>query len=250
MLEPIKVWLRGDYNSIRYKYYRLPKEWLEYILLYRLCGKSWVDFYAARLDRAALINPDTQPPESYTLQGLLHLEYMKSQGLEPSQSLLDYGCGVCRSGVNFAKYLNSGNYVGADISRERLKRGKAIMEREGLASDSYQLTYLNNCHLSEFQGMTFDYVFAKSVLTHMPEKDIRTMLLAMRSVLKETGKFYFTYSKADNRKRRNIKDFWYTKSEMRTFCEEAGYEYTVMEDWQGHSDVMARVSMIKSKTER
>ena len=94
MLEAVKVWLRGDYNSIRYKYYRLPREWLEYFLLYRLRGKNWVDFYAARLDSAQQVNRDAPLHESYILQGQMHFDFMKSQGLKPSHTLFDYGCGV------------------------------------------------------------------------------------------------------------------------------------------------------------
>lgn len=243
MLERVKVWLRGDYNSIRYKYYHLPKEWLEYILLYKMCGKKWVDFYAVRLDRSAIISRNKPLHESYILDGQMHLDFLKSHGLKPSHKLFDYGCGVCRSGMFFAKYLEPGNYTGADISKERLEHGKTLMLEEGLESDEYELLHVTDCQLRELKGRKFDYVFANSVLTHMPEGDIRTMLAAMRSVLGNTGKFFFSYAQAEARKRRNIKDFWYRQDEMRALCEDAGYKFTILDDWPKQGDVMAQVSL-------
>lgn len=243
MLESFKRWLRGDYNSVRYRFNYLPREWLEYLFLYRLRGKRWVDFYAARLDRAQAGKQDAPLQETYRQQGQMHLDFMKSHGLKPSHSLLDYGCGVCRSGIFFVRYLDSGRYTGVDISGERLERGRRLLEQEGLTDKDFQLVRTRDCRLPELKGRTFDVVFANSVLTHMPQNDIRTMLRAMRDLLAEGGRFYFTYAEADARKRRNIKDFWYSRDHMRALCEAAGYSFEILDDWKKQGDVMARISL-------
>jgi ubiquinone/menaquinone biosynthesis C-methylase UbiE len=244
MLARLLRWLRGDYNSIRYRFMRLPREWLEYIFYYRLRGGSWVDFYAARLDKAqAGIGPRSLVlKEAYRRDGQRHLRFMKAQGLQPSHKLLDYGCGVCRSGIFFAGYLEPGNYTGVDISKERLEHGKMLMRGEDVPDSAYRLSHLSDCTLRELNGMVFDYVFANSVLTHMPAADIRAMLTAMRPLLGHSGKFFFTFSEADKRKRRNIKDFWYPREEIRTMCEQAGYEFQIAEDWPPKSGIMAVIS--------
>jgi len=247
VFERLKIWLRGDYNSIRHKFMILPREWLEYIFLYRLRGKSWIDFYANRLNRFEKKSADIDLKVAYKMDGQVHLDYMISQGLDTSNTFLDYGCGVCRSGVYFAKFLDPGKYTGVDISRERLSRAKKLMQEEGIPAGDFRIKQVKDCRLLELEGMTFDYIFANSVLTHMPEPDIRTMLVTFRSLLSPSGKFYFTYAEADERKRRNIKDFWYRQDEIRGFCEEAGYNFTVLDDWPKTGDVMARASVEEKK---
>ena len=55
--ESVLQFFRGDYNSIRYRYFRLPKEYAAFYFLYRLRGKSWVDFYSQRLDSSQAVRP-------------------------------------------------------------------------------------------------------------------------------------------------------------------------------------------------
>jgi SAM-dependent methyltransferase len=247
MLERFKQWLRGDYNSVRYRFGTLPLAWLNYGFAYALLGKGWTEFYADRLNKNVRLNEDAPLNEAYKKGGLLHLNFMKAQGLNPSDTLLDYGCGVMRSGVFFAKYLERGKYTGADISRERLRRAVKFMHEEGISERSFRAILVSNCNLRELSGMKFDYVFANSVLTHMSKKNIIDMLAAMRPILSDGGKFYFTYSEAERNKRRNLKDFWYSRNEMRGMCERAGYEFQVVDGWNASDDVMA-LALLRSES--
>ena len=43
--------LRGDFNSVRSRFYYYPRDLLHYILLYRLRGKSLIDFQADKIDK-------------------------------------------------------------------------------------------------------------------------------------------------------------------------------------------------------
>lgn len=242
MYEAIKRLLRGRHNSIRYKYWVLPREWLTYLFRYRLLGKSWVDFYARRLDGFAT-DTEKRPLENYLKVGRIHLDYLKNQGLKPEHEVLDYGCGVMRFGAYAGKYLEPRNYTGIDISRNRLQKARRVMRDAGVPETSYEAICVTGCELEELDGQAFDFIWAVSVLTHMPEPDIRTMLRAMKPKLKEDARYFFTFSPADQRMRKNIKDFWYPIDDMREICESEGYVFEIMDDWIGMGDTMAKLTV-------
>jgi len=152
MYEAMKRILRGRHNSIRYKYGTLPKEWLTYFY-YRMCGRSWAEFYAQRLDGYIDLSKAKMPSERYLEQGAGHFEYLKKKGLKPEHMFLDYGCGVMRLGTFVGKYLNPGNYVGVDISRSRLTQGGAVMASAGIPEDHKNPDSLTTVeHLDPFRG--------------------------------------------------------------------------------------------------
>lgn len=240
MLEGIKRWLRGDYNSIRYRFGRLPKEWLRYICYYRLRGLSWVDFYADRLDRAARLSADKPLQESYAKGGKEQLEYLVARGLLPEDRLLDYGCGVMRAAPFLCRYLKPGHYVGVDIAAERISKGRKLMASHGFSESDYAAICVSDCTLPELLAQKFEFVWANSVVTHMPQKDIREMLRSIRRLLNPGGKFYFTFAEANEAKRKNIKDFWYPRSLIEKLCADAGFNFEIADNWGvDRTDVMA-----------
>jgi SAM-dependent methyltransferase len=65
-------------------------------------------------------NPDVLDEEHHRIYGskwalgLDQLEFAIRCGLQPSHSLLDFGCGAGRAGVHLIAYLEPGRYVGVD----------------------------------------------------------------------------------------------------------------------------------------
>src|ERR1700678_2630550 len=43
------------------------------------------------------------------------IEFLRQQGLKPSQTLLEIGCGPLTGGIPIIRYLQPNNYVGVDI---------------------------------------------------------------------------------------------------------------------------------------
>lgn len=238
MIEAVKRRLRGDYNSIRTRYFEMPRRWIDYLLRYRLFGKSWVKYYADLIDTDERAKGHVNP--EYVNYGKVHFDYLRSQGLKKGHSLLDYGCGRMRAGLHFAKFLGPGRYVGVDISEERLKNGRELMRAAGIGDDEYESICVRDCYLRELDGRKFDFVWAASVLTHMPENDIRAALSSIRRLLAPDGAFYFTYAEADQEKRRIMKDFWYPRAKIAELCEEAGLSFELMPHYREWGDVMAR----------
>jgi cyclopropane fatty-acyl-phospholipid synthase-like methyltransferase len=239
--------LRGEYNSVRYRYIRLPKEWVEYVFCYRLFGKDWTAFYTDRMNHEAEISRDTRPSDRYLDQSASHLEDLRAVGMQPHHRLLDYGCGVMRTGMTAIPYLASGRYTGVDISAVRIEKGRDLLAESGIEPDTYEAFTVTDCDLKELQGRQFDYVWAQSVLTHMPVSEIRVMLRAMRPLIAPDGQFLFTFSADESYKRRHVKDFWYPEDFMEQECRAAGYDYELVASGTIGQSRLARLTLAKAE---
>ncbi len=243
MYQAIVRTLRGDYNSVRYRFLTLPKEWAHYMLHYRLRGKDWTDFYTHRMNREAELGRGKRPSEQYLARAEEHLAHLKAQGMQPHHRMLDYGCGVMRTGRAAIPYLSEGRYVGVDIAENRLQKGRDLLAEDGISADRYEAFTVADCELKELDGYSFDYIWAESVLTHMPAPEIRTMLRSMKRLFAPGGQFLFTFSTAEEYKRRNVKDFWYPHDFMEQECRAAGYQYALVESGTNGYTRMARLTL-------
>ena len=243
MYKTIVRFLRGEYNSVRYRYFMLPNEWMRYILRYRLRGKDWTAFYRDRMNGHTAISRNVRPPEVYLEGASEHVEHLKALGMRPHHRMLDYGCGILRTARFAIPYLGPGKYVGVDIADVRIEKGRALLAECGIAPDSYEAFTVSDCELRELEGYAFDYIWAESVLTHMPAREIRAMLGAMKGRLAPGGAFLFTFSTDDRYKRRHIKDFWYPESFMERECRAAGYHYELIERGHVNDTRMARLTL-------
>ena len=223
-------WVRGDYKSIRYRFYILPRDWSIY-LTYRLLGRSWTRFYAYRMDREGRKAKVDRVPTVYLKNAEEHFTYLKTKGLKPEHRFLDYGCGVMRTGLYVAKYLNPGNYVGVDISAERLRLGRMLAEKHGLPPDHYKLITVTDCHVEELAGYEFDYIWVHSVISHMPPDEVRLALTNLRPLLANGGQIIFDFRKGDRLKRKFLKDWCYPTELMQRVCEDAGYHFEIQPDY-------------------
>ena len=225
--------LRGRHNSVRYRFYFLPREWLVYIFCFRLLGRSWVEFYAWRMNQFAEGGADKPLRDAYVDGAQEHAEFLKSHGLLAPHHVLDYGCGFMRTGVFLVPYLENRHYVGVDISGERLKKAAKLAAARNLRDGSFELIEVSDCRLDELKGRHFDYIWSGSVIHHMPEPDIRVFLQNLKGLIDSNSQFFFTFTPAEKGQfeRLRIKDFYYPIDEMRQICESEGYRFEMAENW-------------------
>jgi len=222
--------LRGRHKSIRFRFWEVPKEYLK-LCLYRLRGRSWIDYYARRLE-----TNDTEalpPVPSYLDVGKEFLTYLQEHGLRPEHHLLDYGCGILRGGLQFVPYLEPGHYVGVEISGARLEQGRRLMDEAGISGDSYSTILVHDCSLDELGERKFDYVWAHAVLMHMPEQDIKTLLCSLQKHLSPGATFFFTFFSseslgADRITKDQVRDFYYPTEYLKGIFESMGYDFVIM----------------------
>jgi SAM-dependent methyltransferase len=128
--------------------------------------------------------------------GKLSFDFLRSQGLSSSTTVLDIGCGCLRVGVYLVRYLEPGRYFGVDISEDLLEVG---YERElrplGLAG---KLPRHNLLCDSEFRferlpgAPLFEMALAQSVFTHLPLNHIRLCLARLGPLMETGGRFFAT----------------------------------------------------------
>jgi len=229
--------LRGRYNSVRYRFLTLPSQRTR-LVWYRLSGRSWIDFYRDYMDKNVAQLNERPISDTYRNAAKDHLDVLKELGLRPGHRVLDVGCGILRTALYLIPYIGPGNYIGTEISPERVARGrKLLLDPSGISPQAYKTVIINSNELHELTGtQLFDYIWANSVFTHMPFSDVRALLRAAKSLLKEEGQFVFTYTAGEHVAQTKIKDFSYPEAIFRKECEAAGFKYEVLTQFKHLTD--------------
>jgi len=182
--------------------------------------------------------------------GLLQLDFLVAQGLQPHHQLLDIGCGALRGGVRLVPYLEPGNYCGVDASAELLAAGKRELELIGGQNRRPVLHQDDTFDLGWF-GRRFDIVLAHSLFTHLNLNAILLCVVAVSKVIRNDGRFFATFfenphrpydlrvgsqSCCDGATFLTFPDsdpYHYDFDTLRGVCESVGMEATNLGDW-GH----------------
>jgi len=234
-------------------------------LLFRLIGKGWNPFYGWMLDRqekrntikmllrrADQIKTERRDKGLYDLsRGTYHVNYLKRYGLKSNHIVLDFGCGFGRTGIPLVQYLEPGNYIGVEISKERLRLAEEWTELESLQPKQPRWLLEFDNSLSYLEDGDIDVIWAQSVLTHMPKREVEIFMGAAHRVLRPGAAlmFNFTISEDDALHRSNVKDYRYPPAQIEALCKSEGFTYIRLDDWQDDLDEDARAGhnqMIKA----
>lgn len=125
--------------------------------------------------------------------GQLQFDFLRGEGLQPNDYLLDVGCGSLRGGVHFIRYLEPGHYVGIDQSAEILAAGREIeLPRYGLEEQAPLLVEMADFGFERLKRR-FGFAMAQLVFTHLPLNDIIRCLMKIEQALLPGGRFYATF---------------------------------------------------------
>lgn len=161
--------------------------------------------------------------------GDLSLDMLKRHGMQPSDHLLDFGCGTGRLARKAVRYLQTGQYVGVDISSSALRQAKALAIAEGWVIES-PLFWLPQ----EARGL-FDFAWAFSVGIHLPPIELRRMFEYVRARLAPGGVFLCSYVPEERDERTGLKQFRCTLDTFLSCAREAGFSKfaDVTDTWPG-----------------
>lgn len=227
------VALRGDRGSVAERFWHFPLQRLR-VAMMAWRGTSWMSYYAEFLDRQHRgLKSVYQLGQDHLEAGGDHLDYLRREGLKPSHSLLDFGCGVGRSAQYFIDYLEAGNYVGVDISEAKLRLASELIERRGLTAKRPQFIQNQDLTFDWLAGRRFDYVWAHSVFNHMPEGDIRVFFRNAGGIVHEDFVFLFTFIEPPDKqiRRRSIKDWSRPHEWYRDLCADYRFDCAVLGEW-------------------
>ncbi len=158
-------------------------------------------------------------------------DFMIAQGLRPTHSFLDYGCGALRGTVRLVDYLEDGNFNGSDISVGLLK--EAMLECVRLKSKHIPILQL----MDSFEvADQYDYILCNSVTVHVHPDDIQDLCKALSKALKTTGKCYVSIHPLDETEQQESRwdgyRWWYKRS---WFAKEAAKGQLNISDMPGRT---------------
>lgn len=169
-------------------------------------AEGYIEAYSKHTDyRVKNHGPHRAIGGQWEEHGPMQLEFLQSMGLTPESKLLDFGCGTGRFARHAVPFLNSGNYMGVDISGAAIAHAVHLSEDEGWAEKNPAFLRGDGT-LSGLRG-PFDLVWAHSVFTHLPEELIQKVIEGFARL--EAPQFLFTYKLSDTPMRTGLKQFSY-----------------------------------------
>lgn len=115
--------------------------------------------------------------------GQLELRFLQRAGLKGSMKVLDLGCGIGRLAQQLIPELNTGSYLGIDISPTMILRAEETLKNIG-TSCHVNLRVGDGGLLNTIEPQTMDIACAFSVFTHMDLEDTYLHLQCIKRVLK------------------------------------------------------------------
>ena len=227
--------LRGDRKSVHARWVLDPRERI-HLFFHKLRGGSYLTWYARRQDQFALGRRDQDPSEyqEYLDSGIEDLDVIKKLGVQPNNSLHEFGCGYLRSARFFIEYLDKGKFSANDTSAERINFGIDRWKQEGLNIVEEKAPFIVASQDNSFNwmdGRKVDFIWCHAVFGHMPPADIEETVANMKKVLEPHGAIIFTYGPnpytAEEVIRTSVKD-WYHSLEF--FQELAEYNQMTLEE--------------------
>ena len=219
--------------------------YLEDALMYascRLSGEPYSSYYGKRMDRIVRRNPQW----GLNLNKRFQLDYLVKQGLSSNSCLLDYGCGAAAAGIHFIGYLDAEQYVGVDVSGAAIHEAQRRIANLGLDRKRPRFLLLTDMDLQPVATIKFDFIWAQSVLTHMPPEDVRALFRSMATFMTEDGIFFANFARGEGEPRqRRLKDWYFAPSFLKREAEAAGMAATIMGDWNHPNDESGRDTMLR-----
>jgi ubiquinone/menaquinone biosynthesis C-methylase UbiE len=159
-----------------------------------------------------LINITGAPPEVFEAISRSHFSTLQKYArLDPSQALLEIGCGIGRDAMLLAEYLSPrGSYTGVDIIKDSIDWCQKNITARHPNFSFIHYNVKDQLHNPGGQISTtdirlpiasdsIDRIILWSVFTHMFEEGIMHYLKEFRRVLKKDGLIYVTWFVVDER---------------------------------------------------
>ena len=168
--------------------------------------------------------------------GGLQFNFLKAQGLQPEQVLLDIACGSLRLGVKAIPYLQPGHYLGVEKEQQLLDAGvQQELGAELVASHRPQLLCSADFAFEQL-GVPVDVAMAQSLFTHLPPALIERCLEKLHPWLKPQGRFYATSFEVEqphtNPDQAHDHGFFaYTRQQMAAFGAAQGFAMDYIGAW-------------------
>ncbi len=169
------------------------------------------------------------------------LDYLRAHGLSRRHKLLDFGCGTVAAGRHLIRHLDPQCYVGADISEKSIDVAwRMLRQRPDLLAKGPVLHTLRGTDVSVLDGLSFDVVWAQSVLTQSSPAIVKFVLSTLRPLTKPTGTVFANFNRIETGvTQTQIRHWAYATQFIREAAAEVGFVSEIMDDWAHPFDYLA-----------
>lgn len=129
---------------------------------------------------------------AFELIGRLELALLKGEGLTPTSTLVDLGCGIGRMASHAIPFLVGGHYIGTDVAPSMLQRAQARIDP--LIPDApCRVSWVKQSGTKfGVPDQSIDAFCAYSVFTHIEHEDSFNFLKDARRAVRPGGFFVFS----------------------------------------------------------
>jgi hypothetical protein len=173
--------------------------------------------------------------------GALQFDFLVAEGLQPSDVLLDIGCGSLRGGIRFIRYLNRGNYLGMEKEVELVRRG--VNDELGLETFKAQMPELVISGNFQFQHFSKAPTVAlgQSLFTHLAAHDINRCMKRLRAFVPPGCRFFATFGELEAPRLNpwisgSSSGYHYTRAQMIAFGDRSGWDARYIGEWNHPRD--------------
>lgn len=160
----------------------------------RLKTDSYWDYYEEG-KAEGVERPEHYPhEEGWEEHAEWQVAYLKDQGLQPDDRVLDYGCGTLRLGHILVEWLEDGNYMGVDLSADFIETARDAYE-DKLRANRAQLFSIQPSQVWCYGWA--DVIWAQSVVTHVPPDELAAFFASVDASLAPDGRALATFNEAD-----------------------------------------------------
>lgn len=158
--------------------------------------------------------------------GELQRDFLISQGLRPTHSLLDIGCGTGRLARKVVPYLDPGGYVGVDISIHAIAEAQRLKNEEGW-DDREPEFWVGDIR----EKRRFDFIWSFSVFIHLPQDIMESVMRRAAAAMHSDSRFFWAYVPEPKAYRSGVKQFRHTLEDYRGAAVQVGLTFDEVPDW-------------------
>lgn len=130
------------------------------------------------------------PPGMWKETRRFQIDFLRRNGLRPSHSLLDIGCGPLRGGIPLIRYLDSSGYTGFDIRPGVVEEAWQQVNIEQLQFKSPNIVVSESFGRDELGNERFDYIWCFQVLYHLTDDLVEHLFAQLAARLAIDGCCY------------------------------------------------------------
>lgn len=146
------------------------------------------------------IGANIQSSKSWKKAGIKHFKQLVEKGnITESSRVLDYGCGSLRIGQHFISFLNSGCYMGIDVTDDFIQMGLDMMDNQVVAEKVPVFGFVDSDDdIDRAVEFAPDFLFAHGVHFHIhPDELDRFYANVSRIAHRKNALFVFKAQIAD-----------------------------------------------------